>query len=53
MSYRKEPSILDQIEIMKKYAYMMLDRGDYHGLWDAAIDLQRLNDKLKMQEDDE
>lgn len=25
---------------------MMLEREDWHGLWDAAIDLQRLTDRL-------
>lgn len=35
-----------QIKLMTEYAQMMLDRKDYHGLWDAAIDLQRLEDKL-------
>lgn len=38
--------IQKQIDLMKSYAQMMLDRGDWHGLWDAAIDLQRLTDKL-------
>lgn len=37
----------EQIKLMIKYAQMMLDRRDWHGLWDAAIDLQRLYDKLK------
>jgi hypothetical protein len=36
-----------QIELMIKYAQMMLYRQDFHGLWDAAIDLQRLTDKLE------
>lgn len=39
--------IEDQIMIMKQYALMMLEREDFHGLWDAAIDLQRLYDKLE------
>jgi hypothetical protein len=37
---------LERRDLMLKYAQMMLDRHDYHGLWDAAIDLQRLQDKL-------
>lgn len=40
--------IQKQIKLMTEYAQMMLERGDYHGLWDAAIDLQRLNDKLQL-----
>jgi hypothetical protein len=37
----------EQIRVMKEYAYMMLERNDWHGLWDAAIDLARLQDKLE------
>ncbi len=39
-----------QIKLMTEYAQMMLDRADYHGLWDAAIDLQRLSDKLEVSQ---
>ncbi len=43
----RQKEIFRQIDLMTAYAQMMLDRKDYHGLWDAAIDLQRLSDRLK------
>ncbi len=41
-----EEDIKKQIQVMITYAQMMLERQDWHGLWDAAIDIQRLYDKL-------
>lgn len=41
-----EIKIKDQIELMKNYLRMGIDREDWHLCWDAAIDLQRLQDKL-------
>jgi hypothetical protein len=38
--------IQKQIDLMIAYAQMALDKRDFHMLWDAAIDLQRLHDKL-------
>ncbi len=46
MSYEKE-IIEEQIDILKSYAQMMLDRNDWHSVWDAAIDLARLTDKIE------
>lgn len=34
-----------EIEIMELYADMMARRKDRHAMWDAAIDLQRLEDE--------
>lgn len=31
---------------MKQYLLMNLERNDFHAVWDAAVDLQRLWDKL-------
>lgn len=36
-----------QIQIMKDYLIMNLDRDDYHSCWDASIDLVRLHDRLE------
>lgn len=36
-----------QIKVMKDYLIMNLERNDFHSLWDASIDLQRLWDKLQ------
>jgi len=43
-------SLEEQIELMLQYAQMMLTRRDMHGLWDAAIDIQRLMDKLEVNQ---
>lgn len=34
--------IQKQIELMTQYAQMMLDRGDWHGVADAAMDIREL-----------
>jgi hypothetical protein len=39
--------IQEQIEILKKYMIMNLERDDFHSCWDCAIDLQRLADKIE------
>jgi hypothetical protein len=44
-------NIEGQIKLMKEYAAMMLEREDWHGLWDAAIDLARLTDKMNLFSD--
>lgn len=46
-----EDNLKNHIKTMKQYAQMMLEREDWHGLWDSAIDLQRLTDRLKYFED--
>lgn len=40
-----------QIEIMKNYLLMNIQREDWHSVWDGAIDLQRLSDKLERLND--
>lgn len=42
-----EPPIQEEFDLMVKYAQLMLDRRDFHGLWDAAIDLQRIKDRIE------
>jgi hypothetical protein len=34
--------IQKQIKLMTEYAQMMLDRGDWHGVADAAMDIREL-----------
>lgn len=46
MSDEEIVKLKDQIDIMKRYLIMNLERNDFHACWDAAIDLQRLTDKL-------
>ena len=53
MTEVEKRTLKNQIEIMILYAQMMLDREDWHGLWDAAIDLQRLYDKLEMEKNED
>jgi hypothetical protein len=44
--------IKKQIALMKDYLRMNLDRDDFHACWDAAIDLQRLQDKMVLHQND-
>lgn len=43
--------IKNHIAIMKEYLLMGVEREDWHLCWDAAIDLQRLQDKLNKEKE--
>lgn len=38
-------TLLDQIELLKKYLLMKFEQGDWHGVMDAAADLRELQVK--------
>lgn len=42
----EQQKIRKQIDTMKQYLIMNVEREDWHAVWDGAIDIQRLNDKL-------
>lgn len=37
-----------QMDIMKDYLMMNIDREDWHAVWDGAIDLARISDKIEL-----
>lgn len=39
--------LIEWRDIMRKYAQMMLERNDTHGVWDAAIDISKLDEKIE------
>lgn len=44
----KKEELQKESSVMKPYSQMMLDRADQHGLWDAAIDIARIGDKIDL-----
>lgn len=36
-----------QIQTLEKYLLVKFEQKDWHGVWDAAIDLQRITDKIE------
>lgn len=51
-SYTKSSTIApieQQMKVLKDYLIMSTTREDWHAVWDAAIDLARLSDKLQYE----
>jgi hypothetical protein len=48
-TFNRLQSLTEQREIFLRYAQMKLQRYDWHGLWDAAIELNRLELEIELE----